>query len=293
MISFIVPAYNEERLLGATLTSLHTAAQALGERYEIVVADDASTDRTAEIARAHGAVVVTCAYRQISATRNAGAAAALGDRFVFVDADTRIDAAVLRAALQALRDGAVGGGAPVRFDGVVPWYARLLLPLVVLAFRVARLAAGCFLFCTRSAFVATGGFDTTLYAAEEARHEPQPQASGSLRDPARGGAHLGTQAAHALGARAAGTAGAPRAARRRGRAAARGARTLVRGAARRRLIALLSAPPRRWRAAATPSWPFATGTAFTYGTTTDGPQVVMAPRQTSNFVGVRYVYRFQ
>ena len=167
MISFIVPAYNEERLLGATLTSLHTAAQALGERYEIVVADDASTDRTAEIARAHGAVVVACANRQISATRNAGAAAALGDRLVFVDADTRIDAAVLGAALQALRDGAVGGGAPVRFDGVVPWYARLLLPVVVLAFRAARLAAGCFVFCTRSAFVATGGFDTTLYAAEE------------------------------------------------------------------------------------------------------------------------------
>ena len=41
------------------------------------------------------------------------------------------------------------------------------------------------------------------------------------------------------------------------------------------------------------SWLFATGTAFTYGTTTDGTQVVMAPKQTSNFVGVRYIYRFQ
>jgi hypothetical protein len=41
------------------------------------------------------------------------------------------------------------------------------------------------------------------------------------------------------------------------------------------------------------SWLFANGTPFTYGTTTDGTQVVMAPRQTSNFVGVRYIYRFQ
>ena len=45
MISFIVPAYNEERLLGATLDALHVAARTLDERYELVVVDDASTDR--------------------------------------------------------------------------------------------------------------------------------------------------------------------------------------------------------------------------------------------------------
>jgi glycosyltransferase involved in cell wall biosynthesis len=45
MISFIIPAYNEEQLLGRTLAALTAAAQALGP-YEIVVVDDASTDRT-------------------------------------------------------------------------------------------------------------------------------------------------------------------------------------------------------------------------------------------------------
>jgi hypothetical protein len=46
MISFVVPAYNEEELLGATLDAIHTAAVATGQDYEIVVADDASSDRT-------------------------------------------------------------------------------------------------------------------------------------------------------------------------------------------------------------------------------------------------------
>ena len=167
MISFIVPAYNEERLLGATLDALHAAGRAAGELYELVVVDDASTDGTAIIAQRHGAVLVSVAHRQIAATRNSGAREAKGELFIFVDADTIVNEAVVRAALEAVRGGAVGGGAGVEFDGVVPLYARLLMPVLVRVFRIARLAAGCFLFCTRSAFVAVGGFDEAFYGAEE------------------------------------------------------------------------------------------------------------------------------
>ena len=167
MISFIVPAYNEERLLGATLLALHAAARSTGEPYEVIVADDGSTDRTAAVAEGSGARVVRIARRQIAAARNAGARAALGDCLVFVDADTIVDEIVVRATVQALHEGAVGGGAAVRFDGRVPRWANLLLPPVVWAFRVIGIAAGCFLFCRRSAFEAVGGFDETLYGAEE------------------------------------------------------------------------------------------------------------------------------
>ncbi len=167
MISFIVPAYNEERLLGATRDALHAAGRAAGELYELVVVDDASTDRTAIIARRHGALLVSVAHRQIAATRNSGAREARGDLFIFVDADTIVNEAVVRAALEAVRDGAAGGGAGVEFDGAVPLYAKLLMPVLVRVFRIARLAAGCFLFCTRSAFVAVGGFDEAFYGAEE------------------------------------------------------------------------------------------------------------------------------
>ena len=167
MISYIVPAYNEERLLGATLQALHSASAGIGEPYEIVVADDASSDATAAIAARCGARVVRVAHRQIAATRNSGARAALGNRLIFVDADTQVNTEVIRAALQALHDGAAGGGAGVRFDGRVPAYANLLLVAVVRLFRVCGWAAGCFVFCTRLAFESAGGFDETLYAAEE------------------------------------------------------------------------------------------------------------------------------
>jgi glycosyltransferase involved in cell wall biosynthesis len=167
MLSFIVPAYNEETLLAATLEALHAAARAVGEAYEVVVVDDGSTDCTASIARRHGASLVSVAHRQIAATRNAGARAANGDWFIFVDADTIVDEAVVRATVDALRGGAVAGGAAVAFDGPVPLYARLLLPVLVRWFRLAGWAAGCYLFCTREAFVAVGGFDERFYGAEE------------------------------------------------------------------------------------------------------------------------------
>ncbi len=166
MISFVVPAYNEERYLAATLESIHAAARAVGEPYEIVVADDASTDATAAIAEEGGARVVRVEKRQIAATRNAGARAGTGNRLIFVDADTKVNEAVVRAALREMDDGVVGGGAGVRFEGAPKWANVLMLGFVPL-FRIARLAAGCFVFCRRDAFEAVGGFDETLFAAEE------------------------------------------------------------------------------------------------------------------------------
>jgi glycosyltransferase involved in cell wall biosynthesis len=168
VISFIIPAHDEERLLGRTLRALDAAARPLGAPFEVIVVDDASTDRTAAIAREHGARVVRVSHRQIAATRNAGARAAAGDLLVFVDADTVVTEAAVRGAVRALRDGAAGGGSAFRFGGRVPLYARLLQAAAVPLYRAAGLASGCFLFCTREAFDATGGFDETLFGAEEA-----------------------------------------------------------------------------------------------------------------------------
>ena len=167
MISFIVPAYNEEPLIGRTLDAIHAAARETGEPYEVIVVDDGSTDRTAQVAVACGARVVRVECRQIAGTRNAGARAATGEILVFVDADTIITASTLRATLAALGSGAVAGGASLRLDGRIPWHGRLLLGLVRAGMRLGRLAAGCYLFCTRAAFEAAGGFDERLFASEE------------------------------------------------------------------------------------------------------------------------------
>lgn len=167
MISFVVPAYNEEGLIGRTLDALTDAGTALGLPFEIVVADDGSTDRTAAIARARGARVVPVRHRQIARTRNAGAKAATGDMLVFVDADTVVTGTAVRGAVDAMRAGAVGGGSAVRFDGHVPLYGHLLLGTLLPIYRLLRLASGSFLFCTRAAFDAVGGFDEALFAGEE------------------------------------------------------------------------------------------------------------------------------
>jgi glycosyltransferase involved in cell wall biosynthesis len=167
MISFVVPAYNEEKCLPATLESIHAAARPLGVDYEIVVADDASTDATAAFAELGCARVIRVERRQIAGTRNAGARVARGDRLVFIDADTRANEAVLRAAMAALDAGAVGGGAAAVFDDDAPAYARRMIRVVVGTMARLGLAAGCFLYCRRDAFEAAGGWDERHFAGEE------------------------------------------------------------------------------------------------------------------------------
>jgi glycosyltransferase involved in cell wall biosynthesis len=167
VLSFVIPAYNEERCLPATLGSIHEAARSLGLDYEIVVANDASTDATAALAEQGGARVVAVSNRQISRTRNDGARASTGDRLIFVDADTLVSPAVVAAAMAAMDAGAVGGGAMPVFDPGAPRYARWMLTAVTGCMRLMNLAAGCFLYCRRSAFDAAGGWDERHFAGEE------------------------------------------------------------------------------------------------------------------------------
>ena len=167
MLSFVIPAYNEQAFIARTIASIDAVARELVLQYEIVVADDASTDATAHVARTAGARVVGVCCRQISATRNAGARAARGDRLVFVDADTHVNVSVVRRALSALDSGAVGGGAGVRFPAGTPWWGHAMAASTAWFMRRTLLAAGCFIFCTRAAFEAAGGFDESTYAGEE------------------------------------------------------------------------------------------------------------------------------
>ncbi len=102
MISFIVPAHNEEFELSSTLAAIQAASSNAAQPYEIIVVDDASTDATPEIAAQVGAKVVPINRRQIAAARNAGARAAQGEYLFFVDADTRINRAHVIDAIAAM-----------------------------------------------------------------------------------------------------------------------------------------------------------------------------------------------
>jgi glycosyltransferase involved in cell wall biosynthesis len=167
MISFIVPAYNEEHELSATLAAIHDAASVAGQSYELIVVDDASTDATPKIASDAGAKVIPINRRQIAASRNAGARAAQGEYLFFVDADTRINRAHVIGGIIALDAGYAGGGARVAMDGFVPFWGRLLLRGFSLVYFGLNLGAGAFLFTTRRNFDVIGGFDEQYFAGEE------------------------------------------------------------------------------------------------------------------------------
>jgi glycosyltransferase involved in cell wall biosynthesis len=168
MISFIVPAHNEEAWVGRCVSAIRNGAESLGEPHEIIVVDDASSDATASIARQQGAQVVRVEHRQIAATRNAGAQQAHGDILFFVDADTLTNAPAIQSALRAIRAGAIGGGCVPRFEGWLPLWWRLSFPVWERMCRWLHfLPSGACLFCTRSAFEMAGGFNESYYAAEE------------------------------------------------------------------------------------------------------------------------------
>jgi len=166
--SVIIPAYNEESLLPATLASLQQAMESIPFPGEIIVVDNASNDRTAEIASKHGAIVVFEPFRQIAAARNTGARAAVNNYLVFLDADTIISVPLLQKALNLLASGDYcGGGTILRFDSQLPFLADKLVTLWNWLSRTNKLAAGSFIFCLAQAFHEIGGFDERTYAGEE------------------------------------------------------------------------------------------------------------------------------
>jgi len=133
-----------------------------------VVVDNNSSDQTAEFARRFGARVVFEPINQISRARNTGAHHARGRYLIFLDADTRVPAALLQKTLKLLQSGrCAGGGSTVKPD-------RRLKPLFHFGVefwnrisRTLRVAAGCYVFCTRQGFTAVGGFSEKVYVGEE------------------------------------------------------------------------------------------------------------------------------
>jgi len=169
-ISVIIPAFNEERLLAGTLAAVKSAVAAFNHRrweIELIVCDNNSTDRTAEIARAAGATVVFEPINQIARARNSGAAAATGDWLIFVDADSQPSAELFADVAEQIQSGrCIAGGSTVRMDehfllaGFFTWLWNS-------SSRLGRLLAGSFIFVEAGVFRKIGGFSKELFAAEE------------------------------------------------------------------------------------------------------------------------------
>ena len=169
-ISLVIPAFNEERLLPQSLAAISAASSAFvaaGWTAELIVCDNNSTDRTAEIAAAAGATVVFEPINQIGRARNTGAARATGDWLLFVDADSFPTRELFADVVTVISSGTcVAGGSTVRvdlegiaYDAGIGWWNFLS--------RTFTWAAGSFIFCETAVFRDIGGFTERLYAAEE------------------------------------------------------------------------------------------------------------------------------
>ncbi|MGH8750092.1 MAG: TIGR04283 family arsenosugar biosynthesis glycosyltransferase [Burkholderiales bacterium] len=120
MISIIIPVYNEEKALPATLARVFEQS---GD-YEIIIADGGSSDRTREIAHYPLGARWLSAPKGRATQMNAGARAAKGEWLLFLHADTLLPANAL-ARIAALNETILAGGFRQRFSGN-DWRLRLI-----------------------------------------------------------------------------------------------------------------------------------------------------------------------
>ena len=155
-------------MLAPTLELIKAAAKVFDASggWELIVCDNNSSDRTAEIAVAAGARVVFEPHNQISRARNRGAAAATGEWLLFVDADSSPSPGLFRELKEAIDSGGcLAGGSTIAAEGS-PGFRAAIHAWNGLS-RATRWAAGAFVFCERGAFAELGGFSEELYATEE------------------------------------------------------------------------------------------------------------------------------
>ncbi len=156
-ISVVIPAHNEEKYIKRCIESIHEADNVFPGNTEIIVVCNRCTDKTENIARANGAIVLLNEDRCIAKVRNTGIKGAKGRIIVTIDADNRMTKGTLREIYGLLRSGKyIGGGSPIRFE-------RYSFPLrcndimVRVLAKVTGLYSGIF-WAEKETFDAIGGF---------------------------------------------------------------------------------------------------------------------------------------
>ncbi len=129
-VSVIIPAKNEEEMIGDCLSALRNI-DFPPDAYEIILVDNGSEDTTVDIAKSHGSKVFSLPGVTISALRNYGAAKATGEILAFIDADEVVARDWLKNALSAFDDPKIAcvGSTPGIPDGATwvekAWYMQI------------------------------------------------------------------------------------------------------------------------------------------------------------------------
>jgi len=166
-VSFIIPAYNEERFIENTIRAVQQSIGECNIEAEIIVVDNDSTDKTAELASSLGARVIPEKIRQIARARNIGAQNAKSEWLIFIDADTQLNVPLLKRTLELFRSKKyVGGGTLIKLNESNQALQRFTNTWNFIS-RKLNFAAGCYMFCLKSAYASVGGFNENVYASEE------------------------------------------------------------------------------------------------------------------------------
>ena len=169
-LSVIVPAWNEEKYIRRAVDSLRHAVQVYGRKRgcsaEIIVVDNNSQDRTGTVAYEHGAKVVLEPVNNIGKARNAGVKAARGKYIAFCDADNQVTENLLVLIHDHLEDPQIAGGG----TWIVPERRNFKISLFYFLWGIYVRASGVgvgMMHCRKADFDSFGGFDETIFAAED------------------------------------------------------------------------------------------------------------------------------
>lgn len=168
-LSVVIPAYNEEKYIGGCLEELIT--QAGNDIFEIIVVDNASTDRTAQVAKKYKGVKVVQEVRKgLTRARQAGLMAAKGDLVAYIDADTHIKPGWFHKVIREFEKNKrlVCLSAPYSLYDVSQWkrvamwtyWNILAYPTYMLLMKYMVLGAN--FVARRSVLLKIGGFDETI-----------------------------------------------------------------------------------------------------------------------------------
>ena len=167
LLSVVIPAFNEERYLPQTLSSIRDAISACACPVEVFVIDNESTDRTAEVSLSFGARVVSESVHNIGRVRNAGAKATRGDILVFIDADTIVPPHFLARVSAVMSSAAcVGGSADILHTPTSKLLRTYLQGWRWLGIKLG-MGQGAAQFCRRAVFATLKGYNESQFMGED------------------------------------------------------------------------------------------------------------------------------
>jgi glycosyltransferase involved in cell wall biosynthesis len=168
-LSIVIPTFQEERYIEATLSKL--AGTKTDVPFEIVVVDGGSTDGTVQKAKRFTNKVYTIHERGISKARNFGAQKASGDVVLFLDADVNPPPGFVEKMLEIFKDTRIGGATcnimPAQAKVAERFFFHFYNKLIRFACRFKPHSRGEFLAVRKALFWAVEGFDEELPCLED------------------------------------------------------------------------------------------------------------------------------